>query len=136
MRSRGRSWILAGAMAVSTGVGCSLVAVAPPAGATHPLAGKYELFWTITSPSPASYTCTLVLNSDGATKILASTACGPVTKGRWSVTGTAVTIKLYHDEDIFTGKITAGGFNNSFHQGTYSQTDPNAQGTWYAKYQS
>ncbi len=44
-----------------------------------------------------------------------------------------MTIKLYHNEDVYVGKVTNAGFSNAFKPGTYSQIDPTANGTWYTK---
>jgi hypothetical protein len=137
MRNRGRSWLLAGTMALTMGVGLSVVGAGSPAGASHPLAGTYELFVTITSDTPTFYyTCPMILKSDGKSVFPVSTECPDKVTGHWSATGSAVRITNYHNEDVFTGKVSSKGFNTAFHPGTYSQIDPTANGTWYAKYQS
>lgn len=67
MRSRGPSWLLAGTMALTMGVCFSAIGAASRVGASHPLAGTYELFVTISSNTPPfSYTCPMVLKSDGS----------------------------------------------------------------------
>ena len=137
MRSRGRSWLLAGTMALTMGVGFSVVGAGSSVGASHPLAGTYELFVTITSDTPTfSYTCPMILKPGGKSIFPASTECADKVTGHWSVTGSAVRVTNYHNEDIFTGKVTSKGFDTALHPGTYSQIDPTATGTWYAKYQS
>jgi hypothetical protein len=137
MRSRGRSWLLAGTMALTMGAGFSVVGAGSAVGASHPLTGTYELFVTITSDSPTfSYTCPMILKPGGKSVFPASTQCLDKVTGHWSVTGSAVRVTNFHNEDIFTGKVTSKGFNTAFHPGTYSQIDPTATGTWYATYQS
>jgi hypothetical protein len=136
MRSRGRSWLLTGTTALTMGAGLGVVGAGSPAGAAHPLAGTYEIVTSVTFPSAATYTCELILNAGGKAKIPTGGDCNGVTKGHWSLKGSTVTIKLFHKEDVYVGKVNNAGFSSAFKPGTYSQIDPTATGTWYAKYQS
>ena len=91
---------------------------------------------TITATPAFNYTCPMILKPGGKSVFPVSAECADKVTGHWSVTGSAVRVSNYHDEDVFTGKVTSKGFNTAFHPGTYSQIDPTATGTWYAKYQS
>ena len=137
MRSRGRSWLLAGTMALTLGVSISIVGAGSPVGASHPITGTYELSVTITSDNPPySYSCPMILKAGGKSVFPVSAECPDKVTGHWSMTGSAIRITNFHNEDVFAGKVTSNGFNIASHPGTYSQIDPTANGTWYSKLQS